>query len=42
MTQEIQTRGSVTIEKGEMGREMKGRFGREGTWVHLWVILVDV
>ena len=28
-------RGSVTIEKGGMEREMKWRFGREGTWVHL-------
>ena len=25
-----------------MGREMGGRFGREGTWVYLWLILVDV
>ena len=22
-----------------MGREMEGRFGREGTWVYLWLIL---
>ena len=25
-----------------MGREMGGRPGREGTWVYLWVVLVDV
>jgi len=25
-----------------MGREMGGGFGREGTWVYLWLILVDV
>ena len=29
-------------KKGGMWREMGGRFGREGTWVHLWLILVDV
>ena len=26
----------------EMGRETRGRFGREGTWVYLWLILVHV
>ena len=35
-------RGSMTIQKGGVGREMKGRFRREGTWVYLWLILVDV
>ena len=25
-----------------MGREMAGRFKREGTYVYLWLILVDV
>ena len=25
-----------------MGREMGGRFKREGTWVYLWLIDVDV
>ena len=25
-----------------MGRELEGRFGREGIWVYLWLILVDV
>ena len=29
-------RGSVTTEKDGMGR----RFGREGTWVFLWLIYV--
>ena len=28
--------------KGGRGREMGGRPGREGTWVYLWLILVDV
>ena len=28
--------------KGGVGREMGGRFGREGTWVCLWLILADV
>ena len=28
--------------KGGVGREMGRRFGREGTWVYLWLILVDV
>ena len=32
----------VTIWKGGMGREMGGRFRREGTWVDLWLILVAV
>jgi len=35
-------RGSVTIKKREMGREMGGRFGRDGTWLYLWLILVEV
>jgi len=25
-----------------MGKEMGGKFGREGAWVYLWLILVDV
>ena len=25
-----------------MGRDMGGRFGREETWVYLWLILVDL
>ena len=28
--------------KGGVGREMGRRFRREGTWVYLWLILVDV
>ena len=28
--------------KGELGREMEGKIGREGTWVYLWVILIYV
>ena len=28
--------------KGGMGREMGWMSGREGTWVYLWLILVDV
>jgi len=28
--------------EGGMGREMGQRFGREGTWVYLWLILIDV
>ena len=35
-------RGSVTIQKDGMGREMEGRLRRVGTWVYLWLILVDV
>ena len=38
MTQGTQT-GAL---KGEVGREMGGRAGREGTWVYLWLILVGV
>ena len=35
-------RGSVTIWKCGMGREMGGRFKREGTYIHLWLIHADV
>ena len=35
-------RGSVTIWRGGMGREMGGRFKKEGTYVYLWLMLVDV
>ena len=35
-------RGSVSIQRGGMGREMGGRSKREGTYVHLWLIHVDV
>ena len=32
-------RGSVTIQRGGMGRKMGRRFRREGTWVCLYLIL---
>ena len=35
-------RGSVSTWRGGMGREMGGRFKREGTYVHLRLIHVDV
>ena len=34
-------RGSNRL-KGRIAREMGGRSWREGTWVYLWLILVDV
>ena len=34
--------GSVTIQRGVMGREVGWRFKREGTYVYLWLIHVDV
>ena len=34
--------GSVSTEKGEMGREMGRRFRREGIYVYLWLIHVEV
>ena len=27
---------------GGMERKMGGRSGKEGTWVHLWLILIDI
>ena len=39
---EDRNRGSVSIYKGGMGRKMRRWFGREGTCVYLWLILVDV
>ena len=36
------TWGSVTKERGGMGREVGGRFRWEGTGVNLWPIPVDV
>ena len=32
-------RGSMTVQKGGMWRDIGGRFGMEGTWVYLWLIL---
>ena len=34
--------GSVTIQRGVMGRKVGWRFKREGTYVYLWLIHVDV
>ena len=36
------SRGSVSTWRGEMGREMGGRFKREGISVYLWLIHVEV
>ena len=35
-------RDSVSTERGGVGREMGGRFKREGLSVHLWLIHVAV
>ena len=35
-------RGSVSTSRGEMGKEMGGRFNREGIYVYLWLIHVEV
>ena len=35
-------RGSVPTYRGEMGREMGGKFKREGICVYLWLIHVEV
>ena len=49
MAQETQNRGSISTNRGsistyrgEMGREMGGRFKREGVYVYLWLIHVKV
>ena len=34
--------GSVTTSRGGMGWEVGGRLMREGTYVYLWLIHVDV
>ena len=34
--------GYVTTYRGEIGREVGGRFKMEGTYVYLWLIHVDV
>ena len=41
MTQGTQT-GLCDRLKGGVGREVGGRPWREGTWVYLWLILVEV
>ena len=35
-------RSSGTISRGGMGWEVGGRFKKEGTYVYLWLIHVDV
>ena len=35
-------RGSVSTYRGGRGREMGGRFKREGIYVYLWLIHVEV
>ena len=35
-------RGSVSIQRGGMGRKMGGRFTREERYVYLWLIHVEV
>ena len=35
-------RGSVSTWRGGVGREMGGSFKREGMYVYLWLIHVDV
>ena len=42
MAQETLNRGSVSTKRGGMGREMGGRFKREGMYVYLWLIHVEV
>ena len=39
---ENSNQGSVTTERGGMGREVGGMFKWEVTWVNLWLIHVDV
>ena len=36
------TQCSVITQKGGMGWEMRGRFKKEGTYVYLWLIHIDV
>ena len=35
-------RGSVSTERGGMGRKVGGRFSRERIYVHLWLIHAEV
>ena len=35
-------RGSVSISRGGMGQDMVGRFKKEGIYVYLWLIHVEV
>ena len=34
-------RGFVSTQRGGLGREVGGRFKREGTYVYLWLIHVE-
>ena len=34
--------GSVSTQRSRMGREMGGKFKREGIYVYLWLIHVEV
>ena len=34
--------GALQQAKGRMGNKMGRRSRREGTWVYLWLILIDV
>ena len=35
-------RGSVSTNRGGIGNEIEGRFKREGIYVYLWLIHVEV
>ena len=35
-------RDSVSTQRGRMGRKLGGRFKREGIYVYLWLIHVEV
>ena len=34
--------GSVSTSRGVLGRDMGGMFQREGTYVYLWLIHIEV
>jgi len=38
----LRNRGSVSAYGDGMGRKMEGRFKREGTYVDLWLIHIEV
>ena len=40
MAQETQT-GTVSTKRGGIGKEIDGRFKKEGTYVYLWLIHVE-
>ena len=41
MTQETQNQGSITTQRGGMGRKAGKMFKREVTQLYLWLIHVD-